>query len=200
MSNYPPPPGPNDPGGQDPYNQPPPPQGGGYGSMPSMSGGSMQPAANAPQPQSIALAVKLMYVGAVLSLLGVITTLFMKDQMRASAKAALDAQKKVPDAATLNAAVNVGMATGIIIGLIGVAVWIWMAKANGSGKSWARIVATVLGVLNIIFTLIGFTSSTGTGLSKIVSVISLLLAIAILVLLWRKESSSFYAAHAAPAR
>lgn len=200
MSNYPPPPGPNDPGGQDPYNQPPPPQGGGYGSMPSMSGGSMQPAANAPQPQSIALAVKLMYVGAVLSLLGVITTLFMKDQMRASAKAALDAQKKVPDAATLNAAVNVGMATAIIIGLIGVAVWIWMAKANGSGKSWARIVATVLGVLNIIFTLIGFTSSTGTGLSKIVSVISLLLAIAILVLLWRKESSAFYAAHAAPAR
>ena len=32
----------------------------------------------------------------------------------------------------------------IVLGLVAAALWLWMARANGHGRSWARILATVL--------------------------------------------------------
>jgi hypothetical protein len=32
----------------------------------------------------------------------------------------------------------------IVLGLIGIALWLWMARANGQGRNWARILSTVL--------------------------------------------------------
>ena len=32
----------------------------------------------------------------------------------------------------------------IVFGLIAIALWLWMARANGQGRNWARIVSTVL--------------------------------------------------------
>ena len=28
--------------------------------------------------------------------------------------------------------------------MIGIALWLWMARANGQGRNWARILSTVL--------------------------------------------------------
>ena len=35
----------------------------------------------------------------------------------------------------------------IVVGLVGIALWLWMARANGQGRNWARILSTVLFVL-----------------------------------------------------
>jgi hypothetical protein len=35
----------------------------------------------------------------------------------------------------------------IVFGLAGVSLWLWMARANGQGRNWARILSTVLFVL-----------------------------------------------------
>ena len=35
----------------------------------------------------------------------------------------------------------------IVFGLAGVSMWLWMARANGQGRNWARILSTVLFVL-----------------------------------------------------
>jgi hypothetical protein len=67
-----------------------------------------------------------------------------------------------------------------------------MASANGKGRSWARIVATVLGALSVLSLLSSVAQGQLTTLNLIVSLVSLALAIAILVLLWRKESSAYY--------
>ena len=32
----------------------------------------------------------------------------------------------------------------IVSGLVGIALWLWMARANGQGRNWARILSTVL--------------------------------------------------------
>jgi hypothetical protein len=72
-----------------------------------------------------------------------------------------------------------------------------MASANGAGKSWARIVATVLGALGVVSTLFALTTATGTTVA--LQVISLLLAIAILVLLWLPASSAYFRARSARA-
>ena len=33
---------------------------------------------------------------------------------------------------------------GVVFGLVEIALWLWMARANGQGRNWARIVSTVL--------------------------------------------------------
>ena len=32
----------------------------------------------------------------------------------------------------------------IVLGLVAAALWLWMARANGHGRNWARILSTVL--------------------------------------------------------
>ena len=32
----------------------------------------------------------------------------------------------------------------IVFGLVVIALWLWMARANGQGRNWARILSTVL--------------------------------------------------------
>jgi hypothetical protein len=69
-----------------------------------------------------------------------------------------------------------------------------MAWKNGQGRSWARIVATVLGAINVLFTLFGFTQPGMTVVTATIGVVNLILAVVIVILLWRPESSSYYAA------
>ncbi len=185
----------------DAYRQAPPPQGepyGGYQSMPDMSAGPSEPAPRASAPSSITNAVKLMYVGAGISLIGIIVSLLSTGDMRASVRDALRQQGKSLDPDIVDQTVTVGIILGVVFGLVGVGLWLWMARMNGNGRSWARIVATVLGGINILFTVVSLGRSTATGVSSVLGIISAILAVVILVLLWRKESSEYYAARSAP--
>ena len=49
-------------------------------------------------------------------------------------------------------------ALAVLLGVVGALLWFLHAWANGKGMNWARITGTVLGVLNILFTLIGLSS------------------------------------------
>ena len=86
----------------------------------------------------------------------------------------------------------------VVLGAIGIALWLFMAWANGKGKSWARIVATVLAALYIVSFLVNAASGQMTGASMVLSILTLLVAIGTLVMLWRKDSSEFYRAQSAP--
>lgn len=178
------------------YGNPPPPpgpQGGGYGQMPQMDPSQAPPAAAVTRPPAMDQAVLLMKVGAGLSVLGLLLSLFMRDAVR-------DAVEKSSTSLTpaqVDSAVTIGTATGIVFGLIGVGLWLWMASANGKGKSWARIVATVFfgfSVLGLLSTVI----QPGPIVSKLLTVVSTLLGAYIIVLLWKKESSEFYRASSGP--
>ena len=140
------------------------------------------------QPASIRLAVRLMYLGAALTLIGVLVGLTQTDEIREAIQEADDSLS----GSDLDMAVNVAVAMSVVFGLVGVGLWIWMAVVNGRGESWARVVATVLAGLNlvsIVFTVAGGGATTVTYVS---SAISVALAAVILVLLYRPESSRFY--------
>jgi hypothetical protein len=140
------------------------------------------------QPPSIRLAVRLMWVGAALGLLGALLTLTQTDAIRDAVE---DSDSSLT-ASEVDTVVNVIVASGMVIGLIGVGLWLWMASANGQGKSWARVVATVLGGLNIVGTLFGLTGPGATAASTGTALVGLALAIMILVLLYRPDSSRYY--------
>ncbi len=80
----------------------------------------------------------------------------------------------------------------IVAGLIGIALWLWMASANGQGKKWARIVATILGVINLLFFLFGLTAGTQPILSLLVGAASVIVGVAAIVFMYRQDATQFY--------
>lgn len=159
-----------------------------YGQAPAVQGG--YGAAKPPIPAPAALAVKLMYVGAGLAVLGILASFFLQDQMREQ----IEGQAGMtPD--LVDTAMTVGLVIGVVVGLLAVGLWVLNAVFNAKGHQWARILATVLGCLNIVFTLIGFVQPAPM-LSRVLSVLSMLLALAIVVLLWRPENKPFYSPRA----
>ena len=184
----PPPPMPEEPG----------PAQGSYPGMQSMPGSSAPPPAEpVSQPASIALAVKLMYAGAALSLVSLLTTAFMRDTIRESIEKSNRTATNPLTASQIDAAVGVAVVFSVVVGLIAVGLWIWMAFANGAGKKWARIVATVLFGLSVVSTLGGLINHP-PALSLIVGLLTLVLGGYIVFLLFRPESSQYYAARSAP--
>jgi len=84
------------------------------------------------------------------------------------------------------------------LGLIATGLWLWMARANKRGRSWARMMATVFfglltaGELALLFEFL--THSSGSTLVVSFLVAYWLTGLSAVVLLWQRSSSDFYAA------
>lgn len=151
-------------------------------------------------PQPLLTAVKLMLAGAVLSLISILLSFTMKDEIRNAVIEANNKQTgtKKLDASGIDAAVTFAMVAGVVIGLIGVGLWLWMARANKNGKKWARIVATVLCVLSVLSFVSSVSQGTAPGLSLVISALITLVGIAAAVLLWNKANRAYYDYKSAP--
>jgi hypothetical protein len=130
-------------------------------------------------------AVRLMYVGAGLSLLGMFFALATRSVLRDQ----LIEEDPDQTAADVDRAVNMSSGVSIVIGLISAGLWLWMAQANHRGYAGARIVATVLFGLNVVLTIYNLSQTTSFGV--VLNVISIGLAGAIVWLLYRKDSDAF---------
>lgn len=148
------------------------------------------PRPDVPQPNSILQAVRLMYLGAVISAIGIVIGFTQTDAVR---EAIEDGSPELTDS-EVDTFVNVAVGFAVVVSLIGVGLWIWMAIMNGKGQSWARVVATVFGALNVGSTLIGLAQGGTTTVSLIANLVSVALAAVILFLLYRPESSRYYEA------
>jgi len=76
--------------------------------------------------------------------------------------------------------------------VIAIGLWLWMARANGAGKSWARIVAAVLFALNTLGLLSAVARPNAAG-TKIFDVLGWIVGLSVTVFLWRRDSSEYYA-------
>jgi hypothetical protein len=141
-----------------------------------------------PQPSSIQTAVKLMYAGAVLSAVSLIVGL----TTIGSLKSAIRKADPSYSASQVNSTEHLVIATVLIGGLLGVGLWLWMARANGAGRSWARIVASILfgiSTLELITGLRGANSAFNLAFEFIVWLVGL----GAIVFLWRRDSSEYFA-------
>ncbi len=140
-------------------------------------------------PSSILTAAKLMYTGAVLSALSLVATLAGISALRAAVRSADPSYSAGQLHTTETAAVSIA----ILVGLIGLGLWIWMAWANTAGKNWARVTASVILGLDTVAVLADFTRPDPL-LSRLFSVVIWLVGLAVVVLLWGRQSSAYYAA------
>jgi hypothetical protein len=182
-----------------PGQQPPPAP---YGAYPTDAAGAGRPTAPPapPQPSSIALAVKLMWVGAALSLLSLIYSITTLGALEDDIEAEMRKSDPSVDQSVIDAVYGVTIAFAIVFGLLGAFLWVWMAWKNGQGRGWARVVATVFAGLNLLGLLFTAGAASTDALTAVSSIASVVLAGVIVFLLWRKESSQFYEGTAASRR
>ncbi|MBA3234343.1 MAG: hypothetical protein H0T17_10430 [Propionibacteriales bacterium] len=147
------------------------------------------------QPPSIRTAVTLMRVGAVISALSLIVGLLTLGALKDEVRLQLDDSGTNFSQSDLDAAFKVAVAVIIILGLIGVALWLWMASANGKGKKWARVVATILAVMNVLSLLYALSAGTQTVVSTLLGIASVLVGVAAAVFLYRSDATQYYDAN-----
>jgi hypothetical protein len=140
-----------------------------------------------PRPRSIQTAVRLMYAGAALDAVGVILGLATAGSLKA------DIVKRSPNlTATQIHGVEVFSIVGtVVIGLIAIGLWLWMAWANGRGRGWARILSAVLFGIDTLSLLLSFTRANVIG-AVILGVLVWLAGLGAIILLFNKESTPFF--------
>ncbi len=152
------------------------------------------PQSAAQPPSSIQNAVKLMYAGAVVSVVIIIVAIVTISSARSAVHTAFPHYSA---ARVRRAAVGL-VAYEVVVQVITIGLWLWMAWANKAGKSWARIVSSVLFGLNTLFLLVSLSRPHASfGLALLVVI--WLIGLGAIFFLWRRESSAYYtASRAAP--
>jgi hypothetical protein len=161
--------------------------------QPYPSAGQAPEPARPEPPPSVVMAVRLMYAGAVVSAVSLVVGLATVGSLRN----ALHKSQPTLTPTQLHDLQTVVVVGSIAIGLISIGLWVWMALMNKSGKSWARIVATVLFLLNTLVLLLGVARG-GAAAGSLVSVLTWLIGLGAVILLWRKDSSEYVTAQSAP--
>jgi hypothetical protein len=142
-----------------------------------------------PAPRPVVLAVRLMYLGAALSAAGLISSLLLTRGLREAIIATSKVHLTPAQVSTREHAI---IGSAIVSGLVGIGLWLLMAWANGRGQSWARIVATVLCGINTLGLVFSLTvAHTAAGL--LLSIAIWLAGVGAVILLWQRESSSYFA-------
>lgn len=138
-------------------------------------------------PRSVLNAVKLMYAGAALEVLALISALLTTRSL----KSAILTRHPNYTAAQLHTA-EVARTVPLAIGaVITIGLWLWMAWANGGGRSWARVVSAVFFGINTLNLLISF-FLVHVAATVIIGLVIWLVGLAAIVLIFSKDSGQFY--------
>ena len=176
-----------------------------YGAPAPYRYGYGQPAVSPPMPGSVRAAAALMWVGAAGTILNALLFRSYVDDMRTEFRrqqASAQGDTGIFFDIDVDDIVKVVVIIAIIVTLIEVGVWIWVAVKTRQGRSWARVLSTVLGTLFVVFAVLGFaiarvapaTATDQDVLSSALSVIGVVLALTIVVLLWVPDSNRWFAA------
>jgi uncharacterized membrane protein len=147
--------------------------------------GAKAPQPSDPVPPPVQMAIRLMWIGAALSAVSAVIGAATVSNLR-------DTILKVHpgySAAQVSSAERGQAFLYIFVGVISVGLWLWMSFVTRSGKSWARIVATVLFGLNTLYTALTL-AITAVGL--VVVLLLWVAGLAATILLWRRPATEFF--------
>jgi serine/threonine protein kinase len=134
-------------------------------------------------PGSMATAVRLMYAGAAYSLIYAIGFVAVVSGYIKNHPGSAEAQTGLGGFAILT----------VLLSLIEIALWLSIARACKNRRNGARITGTVLFSIHTLGT-IGVLGHSGLALTKVLTVISWLIACGAVVFLWQRASSEYFRA------
>jgi hypothetical protein len=153
--------------------------------------GSDAPAPVRGVPQSVQRAVRVMYIGLAASLLGVVVDMTTLSSTRSE----ILSRNPSFTQAQINSAEHVEIGIFIAGGLIGAALWLWMAQTCRAGKGWARVVSTVFFGIDTLSVIAGVAGSTGGGgLARVYALVVWVIGLIAIIFLWQRSSSEYFRA------
>ena len=186
-----------------------------YGQYPA-SGYGQPPAPPSQRPRPLVIAVWLMYVAAVAEIgyaaaegrwLGSYMSSFFTAIQAADTSGS---GNQVPTSEIK----DLFLVGSIVVGIVAVLIWLWIAWKNRAGRNWARVVATVFFALSCLglpelltgghLSAMPSTLTTANGATIAVpplaipawliagGVVNWLLGLAIIILLWQRAASQYY--------
>ncbi len=162
-----------------------------------MSGYQLYPSSDKPvepdrgeAPSSVRNAIKLMYGGAAVSVIVLVISVVAPLVDMAGTKATIKKDHPKFTAAQVSQSFNQLIVVAVLSGVIITALWLWMARANGLGRNWARITSSVLFALATV-QLFG-ALNTPSLLGVVFAALTWAIGLATIILLWRRESSEFF--------
>ena len=141
-------------------------------------------------PSSLTTAATLMNVGAAVCALGAIVGLGTVPELKT-----IIAQQHP---AAPHGAVGAAIAILLVHGLIGTALWLWLARETRRGLRRARAWATVIFVIATVSGIGIDANAPSTGLTQAVSGIDWVIGLCAIVLLWNRPSRAYYRALTPP--
>jgi hypothetical protein len=163
---------------------------------PQQSGQVGQPGApvRPPIPPSVARAVQVMYVGAVASLVGIIIELLTRHSLRTFIADHSTRNGKRLTAAQVADTYHAELIVLVVVGLIGVGLWIWMAQSNKAGKNWARIASTVFFAIDTLGAIGGLAGGalSGGNANRFYGLVVWVIGVVAIILLWQRSSSDYF--------
>jgi hypothetical protein len=157
-------------------------------------GNQMRMAQDPTQPRALRNAVRVMWAGAAIALLGTAVTIALGGKIKAEIFQAVRKNRTSVRAYTLaqlHTVASITLVALVVGGIISVLLWAWMAWANDRGRGWARVVASVLfGLITIEVVL----SRSRANVSFAFILLEWLLGLIAVVLLWRRETTAFIGA------
>ena len=184
-----------------------------YGQYPA-SGYGQPPAPPGERPRPLVIAVWLMYVAAVVEIVYAVADGQWLASYMSSFFTAIQAADTSSSQVPTSEIKDLILVIALVVGIISVLVWLWIAWKNRAGRNWARVVATVffaLSCLGLPELLTGghlatmpstFTTADGTTIAMpplalpawliAAGVVNWLLGLAIIILLWQRAASRYY--------
>jgi hypothetical protein len=87
---------------------------------------------------------------------------------------------------------NADVGRDVVLLLLVIGLWVWMGWANRRGRSWARIVATVLFGLYTLRLILFLRQQQPLNFNLFVEVLTWLVGLGAIILAWHSESSAYY--------
>jgi hypothetical protein len=151
-----------------------------------------------PAPAPVLTAVKLMYAGAAVWAVSMISALVFIISGNKAGHATVNG--RILNAAQASRLNPVLITVAILYSLVVIALWLWMARANGQGRNWARILSTVLFALATLQLIsqasvrqpVSHAGFVVMVFGVIVPVLAWLAGLAVVWLLWRPASAAFF--------
>jgi hypothetical protein len=145
-------------------------------------------------PPSITRAVRVMYLGALASLVGIAVDAASFSSLKASLATRTTKNGKLMTPSQVADIAHVALIAFIVVGLIAAGLWIWMARSNRAGKSWARITSTVFFAIATIDAFVGLRGGTlaAGDSTRIYGFVVWIIGLAAIILLWQPASSNYF--------
>lgn len=154
---------------------------------------SPQPPQRGEAPASVQRAVKFMYAGAALNVVYLIVGLATIGNLKTQIRKALPHDT----ASQINKIEVADIVLVIVVGLIGIGLWIWMARANAAGHNYARIMGTVLFGIDTLVILLSF-ARPHASLGLVFNLLVWLAGLGAVFFLWNRDSGPYFTRQPAP--